>query len=87
MLLKFIVHFYARLRLFMWTRTTPSRGSATTCLIPTKEYAALKDKEKDRMSVRFGYFVLLSNKKLEPVDLLTEYFGRTDIEGVIKTSK
>lgn len=53
----------------------------------TEEYAALKDKEKDWMSVRFGYFVLLSNKKLEPVDLLTEYFGRTDIEGVIKTSK
>lgn len=52
-----------------------------------EEYAALKDKEKDWMSVRFGYFVLLSNKKLEPVDLLTEYFGRTDIEGVIKTSK
>jgi len=41
-----------------------------------EEYAALKDKEKDWMSVRFGYFVLLSNKKLEPVDLLTEYFGR-----------
>lgn len=52
-----------------------------------EEYAALKDKEKDRMSVHFGYFVLLSNKKLEPVDLLTEYFGRTDIEGVNKTSK
>lgn len=52
-----------------------------------EEYAALKDKEKDWMSVRFGYFVLLSNRKLEPVDLLTEYFGKTDIEGVIKTSK
>ena len=52
-----------------------------------EEYAALKDKEKDWMSVRFGYFVLLSNRKLDPVDLLTEYFGRTDIEGVIKTSK
>lgn len=52
-----------------------------------EEYAALKDKEKDWMSVRFGYFVLLSNRKLELVDLLTEYFGRTDIEGVIKTSK
>ena len=30
---------------------------------------------------------LLSNQKLEPVDLLTEYFGRTDIEGEFKTSK
>lgn len=52
-----------------------------------EEYAALKDKEKDWISVRFSYFVLLSNRKLEPVDMLTEYFGRTDIEGVIKTSQ
>ena len=51
------------------------------------EYAAMKDKEKDWLSVRFGYFVLLSNKKLTPAELLTDYFGRTDIEGVIKTSK
>ena len=51
------------------------------------EYAAMKDKEKDWLSVRFGYFVLLSNRKLTPAELLTDYFGRTDIEGVIKTSK
>lgn len=51
------------------------------------EYAAMKDKEKDWLSVRFGYFVLLSNKNLTPAELLTDYFGRTDIEGVIKTSK
>ena len=51
------------------------------------EYAAMKDKEKDWLSVRFGYFVLLSNKELTPAELLTDYFGRTDIEGVIKTSK
>ncbi len=51
------------------------------------EYDAMKDKEKDWLSVRFGYFVLLSNKKLTPAELLTDYFGRTDIEGVIKTSK
>ena len=51
------------------------------------EYAEMKDKDKDWLAVRFGYFVLLSNKKLEPSELLTEYFGRTDIEGVIKTSK
>lgn len=51
------------------------------------EYAAMTNKEKDWLSVRFGYFILLSNRELEPVDLLTEYFGRTDIEGVIKTSK
>lgn len=52
-----------------------------------EEYAEMKDKDKDCLAVRFGYFVLLSNKKLEPSELLTEYFGRTDIEGVIKTSK
>ncbi len=52
-----------------------------------EEYAALKDREKDWMSVRFGYFVLLSNRSLEPADLLMEYFGRKDIEGVIKTGK
>lgn len=51
------------------------------------EYAAMRDKEKDWLSVRFGYFVLLSNKDLTPAELLTDYFGRTDIEGVIKTSK
>jgi len=51
------------------------------------EYRAMKDKEKDWLAVRFGYFVLLSNRKLTPAELLTEYFGRTDIEGVIKTSK
>ena len=51
------------------------------------EYAVMKDKEKDWLSVKFGYFVLLSNKKLTPAELLTDYFGRTDIEGVIKTSK
>ena len=51
------------------------------------EYASMKDKEKDWLSVRFGYFVLLSNRNLTPAELLTEYFGRTDIEGVIKTGK
>ena len=51
------------------------------------EYAAMKDKEKDWLSVKFGYFVLLSNKILSPAELLTDYFGRTDIESVIKTGK
>ena len=51
------------------------------------ENAAMKDKEKDWLSVRLGYFVLLSNKKLTPAELLKDNFGRTDIEGVIKTSK
>ncbi len=51
------------------------------------EYAELKVKDKDWMTVKYGYFVLVSNLELSPKDLLTEYFGRTDIEVVFKTSK
>ena len=51
------------------------------------EYAGLKVKDKDWMTVKYGYFVLVSNMDLTPKDLLTEYFGRTDIEVVFKTSK
>ena len=51
------------------------------------EYAELKVRDKDWMTVKFGYFVLVSNLDLSPKDLLTEYFGRTDIEVVFKTSK
>ncbi|MBQ9611591.1 MAG: helix-turn-helix domain-containing protein [Lachnospiraceae bacterium] len=36
------------------------------------------------MTVKFGYFVLVSNLDLSPKDLLTEYFGRTDILGVTR---
>ena len=39
------------------------------------------------MTVKYGYFVLISNLDLTPKELLTEYFGRTDIEVVFKTSK
>lgn len=48
------------------------------------EYAELKVKDKDWMTVKFGYFVLVSNLDLSPKDLLTEYFGRTDILGVTR---
>ena len=51
------------------------------------EYAELKVRDKDWMTVKFGYFVLVSNLDLSPKDLLTEYFGRTDTEVVFKTSK
>lgn len=37
--------------------------------------------------VRYGYFVLLFNRNLNSVEFLTEYFGRMDIDGVIKTGK
>ena len=51
------------------------------------EYDDMKVRDKDWMTVKYGYFVLVSNLNLTPKDLLTEYFGRTDIEVVFKTSK
>ncbi|HAH70648.1 MAG TPA: hypothetical protein DCL74_02635 [Succinivibrionaceae bacterium] len=51
------------------------------------EFESLKDKDKDWLSVKYGYFVLLSNHSLLPRDLLREYFERTNIEYVFKTSK
>jgi hypothetical protein len=52
-----------------------------------EDYQEMKDKEKDWMMVKGGYFVLLSNIDTSPSELLGEYFSRTDIEVVFKTSK
>lgn len=52
-----------------------------------EEYEMLKDRDKDWMTVRYGYFVLLSNIDTTPEQLLSDYFGRCDIEMVFKTSK
>lgn len=52
-----------------------------------EEYVAMKDKDKDWMTVKYGYFVLLSNIDTTPEDLLYRYFCRTEIETVFKTSK
>jgi len=43
--------------------------------------------EKDWETVRQGYFVLMSTKVATPREILDEYFCRTEIEGVFKTSK
>ena len=51
------------------------------------DFYSLKDKDKDWLSVKYGYFVLLSNHQTNPKDLLREYFERTNIETVFKTSK
>ncbi len=51
------------------------------------EYYAMSDKDKDWYNVRFGYFVLLSNRNETPKQILTEYFERESIEGIFKTSK
>lgn len=47
----------------------------------------LLDREKDWISVKYGYFVLLSNIDTEPDDMLDRYFERTEIETVFKSSK
>jgi len=52
-----------------------------------EEYDELKDKEKDWYTVKYGYFILLSNIDTTPADLLSQYFCRTEIETVFKTSK
>ena len=51
------------------------------------DYADLRVRDKDWYTVRYGYFVLLSNIDASPKALLTEYFCRTEIEEVFKTSK
>lgn len=52
-----------------------------------EEFETLKDKDKDWLAVKYGYFILISNKKTTPKELLREYFERTNIEIVFKTSK
>ena len=52
-----------------------------------EEYNSMKDKDKDWYTVKFGYFVLLSNIDTSPAELLKEYFSRTTIEMVFKTQK
>ena len=52
-----------------------------------EEYESMKAKDKDWATVRYGFFILLSNIDTTPKELLTEYFGRTEIETVFKTSK
>ena len=52
-----------------------------------EEYAALPLKEKDWITYRSGYFVLLGNKKANAEEMLKDYFGRTKIEDLFKTMK
>ncbi len=51
------------------------------------EYEVMKDKDKDWLAVKYGYFVLISNIETSPEKLLELYFERTDIESVFKSSK
>jgi len=51
------------------------------------EYQGMTDKDKNWTAVRFGFFILLSTDRKEPDAKLDDYFGRTQIETVLKTSK
>lgn len=51
------------------------------------EYERLTDKDKDFYSIKYGYFVLLSNTDNSPKGALDDYFGRAGIEGIFKTAK
>lgn len=50
-------------------------------------FEKMKDSDKDWMGVKYGFFILLSNIDSTPEDILTRYFGRTNIEVVFKTCK
>jgi len=52
-----------------------------------EEYDALKDSEKDWLTVKNGYFVLLSNRDTTPAQILSDYFKRVEIESVFKSCK
>jgi len=52
-----------------------------------KEFEKMKDKEKTYRKYSSGFFVLLSNIREEPTELLDRYFGRCFIETIFKTAK
>ena len=52
-----------------------------------KQFEAMKDKEKTWRKYSSGFFVLLSNIRETPREILDRYFGRCYIETVFKTSK
>ena len=53
----------------------------------SEEFDRLTMREQNWYRVKFGYFVLLSNRRLSSRDILDDYFGRTKIENFFKTSK
>ena len=62
-------------------------GSRNWRLNHEEEYERMTDAEKNWLSVRFGFFVLISTEAKGADELLDDYFGRTSIESVFKTSK
>lgn len=51
------------------------------------DFGRMTDKEKNWRAVKDGFFILVANYSAEPQKILADYYGRTDIEGVFKTSK
>ncbi len=51
------------------------------------EFEGLKDKEKTWRKYSSGFFVLLSNIRESPKEMLDRYFGRCYIETIFKTAK
>lgn len=53
-----------------------------------KIYAKMTDKEKTwSSSMQYGFFILLSSDNKSPSAKLDDYFGRTEIESVFRSSK
>lgn len=52
-----------------------------------EEYENLSYEMKEWYRVKFGFFILISGKKLTVQQMLDEYFGRTDIECYFKSAK
>jgi len=51
------------------------------------EFKEMKDKERTWKKYSSGFFVLLSNIREEPEEMLDRYFGRCFIESMFKTAK
>lgn len=52
-----------------------------------ERFKNMSDKDKDWESVRYGYFILISNYDLTCEEILDRYFNRVDIELSFRTSK
>lgn len=76
----------------VWVNTYVDKENATECLHQfmsknPEQYATMRDKDKDFLSVSGGLFMLMSNYTISPSEALDKYFGRESIEAFFKTSK
>ena len=52
-----------------------------------EEFEKLSMRDQNWYKVKFGYFVLLSNQRKTAAEILDDYFGRTRIESIFKSTK